>query len=351
MQVSIEGLKIEFSDAAIGMALVSLDHSILDANTAFCNMLGYSQNELVDILFKDVTCPNDVESSLDIHNQLINSELDKYQLEKCFLHKQGHEVWGSIDLSLVRDEDATPLYAIAQIQDITDRKELEKQLNQLQRMETLKPNIGEIAHDALKGIGLGVIVIDRNRNILYSNQIAREICADNKAYFDAETRFCCRQPEIESWLIKNIEDITENINENDINFSSSSISVKRSSSKTPLLLMLSRDRRELLKVDANKDKEPLFIIYLSDPSRDINVPTEMCKNLYGLSAAEVKVLHYIVNGMTVIELAEHISVSVAAIRKHLHNIFKKTNTNNQTELMRLVLLNSVCFSTISSISN
>lgn len=132
LQESNECFRAAFADAAVGMILVSLDHSIIEANQSFCNMLGYSREELVGILFKDITHPDDVDSSLDYHHKLIAGEIDKYYFEKRYLHKRGHEIWGLLSVSLVRDKDAAPLYTIAQIQDITDRKQAENELHQYQ---------------------------------------------------------------------------------------------------------------------------------------------------------------------------------------------------------------------------
>jgi len=132
LQESNERFRAAFADAAVGMILVSPDHSIIEANQSFCNMLGYSREELVGILFKDITHPDDVDSSLDYHHKLIAGEIDKYYFEKRYLHKRGHEIWGLLSVSLVRDKDAAPLYTIAQIQDITDRKQAENELHQYQ---------------------------------------------------------------------------------------------------------------------------------------------------------------------------------------------------------------------------
>jgi diguanylate cyclase (GGDEF)-like protein/PAS domain S-box-containing protein len=133
--------KTSFTNAAIGMALVSPDHSIIETNQTFCNMLGYTEEELTGTFFKDITHPEDVEISLEQHRKLIAGEIDKYHFEKRYLHKQGHQVWGMLSVSLVRDEDnASPLYAIAQIQDITDRKQADKQLSY------------QATHDALTGL-------------------------------------------------------------------------------------------------------------------------------------------------------------------------------------------------------
>ncbi len=133
LQESNERFRASFVNAAIGMVLVTLEHKIIEANPAFCTMLGYSKEKLTGILFKDITHPDDVETSIDHHNQLIAGEIDNYHLEKRYLHKQGHEIWASLSVSLVRDNNTTPLYAIAQIQDIIVRKQAELELSESEK--------------------------------------------------------------------------------------------------------------------------------------------------------------------------------------------------------------------------
>ena len=122
------------------MALVSLDHSILEANQSLCNMLGYSHEEIAGTYFKDITHPDDVEKSVEQHKKLIANEIDHYSFEKRYIHKNGQETWGALNVSLVKDDNNSPLYAIAQIQDITESKEINELLTY------------QASHDALTGL-------------------------------------------------------------------------------------------------------------------------------------------------------------------------------------------------------
>jgi diguanylate cyclase (GGDEF)-like protein/PAS domain S-box-containing protein len=133
LQESNERFSASFADANIGMALVSLDHSIIEANSAFCNMIGFSKGQITGISLKEITHPDDVDISQDYHHKLINNEIDNYNFEKRYLHKQGNDIWVLLNVSLVRDEKATPLYTIAQIQDISERKQAEEELQKLSR--------------------------------------------------------------------------------------------------------------------------------------------------------------------------------------------------------------------------
>ncbi len=122
---SVSRFRSIFEDAGIGMVLVSLDHAIVQVNRAFANMLGYTTDELVGIHFKDITYPNDVKISIDHHQRLIAGELKGYQFEKRYLHKDGRIVWAMLNVSLVDSVDGEPNQAIAQVQNINDRKQAE----------------------------------------------------------------------------------------------------------------------------------------------------------------------------------------------------------------------------------
>jgi len=128
---SNERFRASFADATIGMVLVSLGHSIIEANQACCDMLGYSKDEIVGIFFKDITHSDDEDKSHDYHHKLISGEIDSYHFEKRYLHKQGHEIWVLLSASLVRGKDDTPLYTIAQMQDISERRWAEEELRKM----------------------------------------------------------------------------------------------------------------------------------------------------------------------------------------------------------------------------
>lgn len=120
-----------FQHAAIGMALVSLKGYWLQVNASLCDIIGYSEDELLTLTFQDITHPDDLEIDLGYVKQLLAGEIDHYHLEKRYIHKQGHEVWILLSVSLVIGEDGQPLYLIAQIQDISQRKQAETALQQL----------------------------------------------------------------------------------------------------------------------------------------------------------------------------------------------------------------------------
>ncbi len=129
LQASEEKFRAVFEQAAIGMGRVRFtDARWIDVNGAFCQMLGYSVDEFLVTPWPQITHPDDVDLDFIPFRRMANGEIDSYTVEKRFLHKQGHHVWASLTLSLVRDARGSPDYEIAIIEDITDRKRAEDEL-------------------------------------------------------------------------------------------------------------------------------------------------------------------------------------------------------------------------------
>jgi PAS domain S-box-containing protein/putative nucleotidyltransferase with HDIG domain len=125
LRESEERFSSAFEYAPIGMALASPEGKWLKVNRALCELVGYSENELLDKNFQDISFPEDLPANLNYVQQLLDGEIKSYQMEKRYFHKQGHLVWVLLSVSLVRDGQGKPLYFISQIQDITERNQHE----------------------------------------------------------------------------------------------------------------------------------------------------------------------------------------------------------------------------------
>jgi PAS domain S-box-containing protein len=123
-----------FQDAAIGMALVSVDGQWLRVNSALCALTGYTEEELLSTTFQAITHPDDLEADLEFVRKMLQGTIRTYQMEKRYFHKLGDIVWTLLSVSLVRDQSGQPLYFIGQIQDISQRKEIEEQLRSSQML-------------------------------------------------------------------------------------------------------------------------------------------------------------------------------------------------------------------------
>jgi PAS domain S-box-containing protein len=125
---SDEQFRSAFEHAAIGMTLLAIDKRRLKVNRAFCRMLGYSEAELLARTVQDITHPDDVPWDVLQSQRAVAGEIEAFQCEKRYIHRSGRLVWVLLSCSLVRDADRKPLHFISQIQDITERKQIERVL-------------------------------------------------------------------------------------------------------------------------------------------------------------------------------------------------------------------------------
>lgn len=123
LKESEEKFRRAFDDAAIGMALNAIDGRWLEVNRSLCEMVGYSEQELLSKTFQDLTHPEDLETDLDYGMQALQGKIRTYQIQKRLFERKGQIIWVLLSVSLVRDHEGKPLYFISQIQDITDLKE------------------------------------------------------------------------------------------------------------------------------------------------------------------------------------------------------------------------------------
>ena len=120
-----EKFRNAFESASAGIAIVALDGRWIRVNHALCEMLGYTERELLATDFQNITHPDDLESDLAGVRKLVSGSVRFYHLVKRYFHKQGNVVWVLLSASLVRDEQERPLYFVSQLLDITRRKQTE----------------------------------------------------------------------------------------------------------------------------------------------------------------------------------------------------------------------------------
>lgn len=120
-----------FENAAVGITHVALDGRWLRANDRFCEIVGYSRDEVQQMTFQKMTHPDDLAADLAQKQRLLANEIDHYSLEKRYLKKSGDPIWINLTVSLVKDSVGNPEYFIAIIEAIGDRKEAEARERQL----------------------------------------------------------------------------------------------------------------------------------------------------------------------------------------------------------------------------
>jgi diguanylate cyclase (GGDEF)-like protein/PAS domain S-box-containing protein len=160
-----------FQHATIGMALTRPDGRFLRVNAAVCQMLGYTEDELLQLGITDITHPDDMATDAEQMLQLLVGQRENYQLEKRNLHKDGRVVYIQLSVSLVRDEQGGPLYFVSQAEDVTARKAFEDALYRER----------ELAEVTLRSIGDAVITTDPELRISSLNPIAEAMTGWNHA--------------------------------------------------------------------------------------------------------------------------------------------------------------------------
>jgi diguanylate cyclase (GGDEF)-like protein/PAS domain S-box-containing protein len=134
-----------FDHAPIGVAMVSLEGRYLQVNRSLCEILGYTEEELQALTWQEITHPDDLAASSAHARRIVEGEFPKYHLEKRFLHADGRTVWASLSVSLVRDAEGEPLYFVSQIQDVSERKNIEKRIKESEeRFRSLVQNSSDI---------------------------------------------------------------------------------------------------------------------------------------------------------------------------------------------------------------
>ena len=125
---SAEEFKAAFEDAPFGMCLSSLDNQFLRVNQAFCQLLGYSKEELLAGGWQGLTHPDDLERSRGAVDELRSGRAASVEFEKRYIHKQGNVIWVRMRISVVRDGRGEPSYFITHVQDITERVKAEERM-------------------------------------------------------------------------------------------------------------------------------------------------------------------------------------------------------------------------------
>jgi diguanylate cyclase (GGDEF)-like protein/PAS domain S-box-containing protein len=178
VRISEERFRRFFDEAQIGMLIVSLDGHLQRANDAFAAIVGYEKGSLTGKQARSITHPEDLAAEAAMGRAMLAGSETSRVYEKRFVHAAGHPVWSSIHLTLIRDADARPSHYIAQVQDITERRSYERQLEYLADHDPLTGLLnrrafhrelhGHLARVARYGAKGAVLMIDLD-NFKYYN--------------------------------------------------------------------------------------------------------------------------------------------------------------------------------------
>ncbi|SIS40079.1 PAS domain S-box-containing protein [Zobellia uliginosa] len=120
-----------FEHSNTGMAIVALDGSFEKVNQSLCDCLGYTMDELTEMSFQEITHPDDFKNDVHLLKQVVNGLKPSYKLEKRYIHKNGHIVYGILTATAVTDMNGKVLHYVSQVTDISPQIRTEKKLTRL----------------------------------------------------------------------------------------------------------------------------------------------------------------------------------------------------------------------------
>lgn len=143
-----------FDQAAVGVAHVTPNGCFQRINQKYCDIMDYSQAELLTKTFQDITHPDDLDADLAQVAKVLAGENPTFSMEKRYFRKDGSIVWANLTVSLVRKSDGNPDYFIAVVEDISARKQAEAETTRLGRL--LDASANEIYLADLKTLHINI---------------------------------------------------------------------------------------------------------------------------------------------------------------------------------------------------
>jgi PAS domain S-box-containing protein len=152
LQESEERFRLAFENANTGVCLVDLEGNLTRVNAKMCEIFGYTREELERMTVNDIAYPEDIDKSPEFIQKTLQGEIDRGTFEKRYFHKKGHVVTCQVSSSLVRNAEGAPLYFISHLNDITHRKQAEKERERLfeqarashERLQSLSRRLVEV---------------------------------------------------------------------------------------------------------------------------------------------------------------------------------------------------------------
>jgi PAS domain S-box-containing protein len=129
LRISTARFRSAFDNAPIGKMIVALDGSFLMVNSALCDLMGYSEEDLLQMGFQALTHPDDLAQDLEQMKALIAGRIGAYTVQKRFFRSNGATMWCWLSVGMVRDAEGRPDHFVSQVVDITEQRRMEEMRN------------------------------------------------------------------------------------------------------------------------------------------------------------------------------------------------------------------------------
>jgi PAS domain S-box-containing protein len=188
-----------FEHATVGIAHVGLEGRWLRFNQRLCDIVGYTRDELAERTFQEITHPDDRENDIAQLRRMLAGAEEAYEVDKRYIRKDGTTVWVHLSARIERTPNGAPKYFLSVIQDINERKQLERERARLLRQERAarleaeaslaRANASEAqaaeraeeAERTLETMSDGVALYDRDGRLMRTNRAYRELLATDRA--------------------------------------------------------------------------------------------------------------------------------------------------------------------------
>ncbi|MHA1993735.1 MAG: PAS domain S-box protein [Candidatus Hodarchaeales archaeon] len=182
LKESEEKFRSIFENAPIGMSLTDLNFQFSKVNAVFCQMLGYSESELIRLTFPDITHPEHVKREVKFAEQLVEGKISVFETDKQYIKRNKESLWARITVTLLKDEKGEPVFFLAMIEDIAALKEREEELkSQLLKfkiedgkMYLIKeklPRLSKTVFEDLTKVGYNGFIVSRTSKQEFNNHI------------------------------------------------------------------------------------------------------------------------------------------------------------------------------------
>jgi two-component system cell cycle sensor histidine kinase/response regulator CckA len=147
LQASEERFRAIFEQAGVGVALGDEEGRLIQANPAYCRIVGCSPDEAAGVFFTEYTHPDDREAEMVLFRELMAGTRDYYTIQKRYVRKDGQACWGALTVTPARGPDGRPRFAIRMLDDITEQKQTMTALMQAEKLAVAGRLAASLAHE------------------------------------------------------------------------------------------------------------------------------------------------------------------------------------------------------------